>query len=206
MVRIVKNAAERREEIVAAACRLFLSKGYDKTTMQEVMHEVQVAKGTIYHYFKSKEELLEAAISSIVKEEINQLQQVMENSRGSALDKIEQLALAGIDSHDQELLDHLHQPGNAGMHIRLLAALITKQAPLYAELIRQGCEEGIFETETPLECAEFILAATQFLTDEGIYQWTDEQLRRRGLALPGLVEAQLRAPEGSFQFLLALLQ
>lgn len=206
MVRIVKNAAERREEIVAAACRLFLSKGYDKTTMQEVMHEVQVAKGTIYHYFKSKEELLEAAISSIVKEEIDQLQQVMENSRGSALDKIEQLALAGIDSHDQELLDHLHQPGNAGMHIRLLAALITKQAPLYAELIRQGCEEGIFETETPLECAEFILAATQFLTDEGIYQWTDEQLRRRGLALPGLVEAQLRAPEGSFQFLLALLQ
>lgn len=103
------------------------------------------------------------------------------------------------------MLDHLHQPGNAGMHIRLLAKMISRQAPIFAQLIRQGCTEGIFTTASPLESAEFILAAIQFLTDMGIYPWTPEQLARRTRAMPALVEAQLSAREGSFQFLLEVL-
>jgi hypothetical protein len=91
------------------------------------------------------------------------------------------------------------------MHIRLLAKMITQQAPIYAKLIRQGCDEGTFTTNTPLESAEFILAGIQFLTDMGIYPWTQEQLTRRTMALPTLVEAQLSAPAGSFQFLLEVL-
>ena len=78
---------------------------------------------------------------------------------------------------------------------------LIKQAPLYAKLIRQGCEEGLFQTEAPLECAEFILSGIQFLTDRGIYPWTQEDLMRRIRAFPKLIEQQLKAPAGSFQFL-----
>ena len=42
---------------------------------------------------------------------------------------------------------------------------LIKLAPLYGELIKQGCDEGIFHTQTPLESAEFILSGAQFLTD-----------------------------------------
>jgi hypothetical protein len=90
---------------------------------------------------------------------------------------------------------------NVGMHTRLLAVAIERQARLYESLFRQGCEEGIFETEHPLECAEFILAGIQFLTDMGIYPWAQEDLMRRAMAFPALVEAQLKAPKGSFSFL-----
>jgi len=79
---------------------------------------------------------------------------------------------------------------------------LTKQAPFYGELIRQGCQEGIFQTDAPLECAEFILSAIQFLTDSGIYPWTQEDLARRVRAFPGLIEVQLKAVPGSFQFML----
>ena len=87
------------------------------------------------------------------------------------------------------------------MHSRLFAATLMKQAPLYAEIIQQGCDEGVFKTGAPLECAEFILSAIQFLTDMGIYPWTEEDLRRRTQAFPTLIEQMLQAPPGSFQFL-----
>lgn len=76
-----------------------------------------------------------------------------------------------------------------------------KQAPLYAEIIQQGCDEEIFKTEVPLECAEFILSAIQFLTDMGIYPWTEKDLKRRIQAFSALIEQILQAPPGSFQFL-----
>ena len=113
------------------------------------------------------------------------------------------LVKAGNMAEDnKDILDHLHQPGNDAMHTRLLAAALIKQAPLYAELIQQGCNEGIFKTEAPLECAEFILSAIQFLTDMGIYPWTQEDLNRRIQAFPKLIAQQLQAPPESFQFLI----
>ena len=203
MVRVVKKAAERKSEIVNTAHHLFQIKGYDKTTMQDVMDHLGIAKGTIYHYFKSKEELLEAVIETIVDESIEQMQTAVNGMEGNALAKVRMLIAAGnMATNNDEILEPLHQPGNTGMHIHLLAAALIKQAPLYAELIRQGCQEGLFQTDTPLECAEFILTAIQFLTDTGVYPWTQAQLIRRTQAFPGLIEAQLKAAPGSFQFML----
>jgi len=207
MVRIVKDPKERKKEIIFAASQLFLTKGYDKTTMKDVMITLDIAKGTIYHYFKSKDDLLEEVIESIVKQKMLSQRELLEKTEGTALERIRQLILAGSESgQDQEkLLDHLHKPANAGMHIRMVALLVTMQAPLYEELIRQGCQEGVFTTQSPLECAEFILSAIQFLTDDGVYPWTIEQLTRRFIAFPDIIESLLQAPKGSFQFLLELL-
>jgi len=105
------------------------------------------------------------------------------------------------DEHAEEL-EYLHRAGNIGMHTRQLAVTISQLAPLYATVIRQGCDEGLFQTEHPLECAEFLLAGVQFLTDMGVYPWKQAELLRRAQALPALIEAQLQAPKGSFDFLL----
>jgi AcrR family transcriptional regulator len=202
MARIVKKAEVRRAEIVQAARSLFQAKEYEKTTMQDVMAHLGIAKGTIYHYFQSKEELLEAVVENIVEEQIARMQHVLDEAEGSALDKLRLLVQAGRTTEGgAEILEPLHRPGNMGMHTRLLAAALTGQAPLYAAVIRQGCAEGLFETEHPLECAEYILSALQFLTDTGVYPWAQEQLVRRALAFPSLIEAQLKAPAGSFHFL-----
>lgn len=203
MARVVKKPEVRKQEIVKAARSLFQTKEYDQATMQDLIESVGIAKGTVYHYFKSKKELLEAVIEDMVAENLIAMQRVIEATKGGALQKIQKLTESGnIAAEQPEILGHLHKQGNEALHVRLLAATLTKQAELYAQLIQQGCDEGLFQTDHPLECAEFILSAVQFLTDSGIYPWTEEELTRRVRAFPKLIEQQLKAPSGSFDFLL----
>jgi AcrR family transcriptional regulator len=195
------KALNRREEIIQVARDLFLTRDYDNTTMVEIMDALEIAKGTIYHYFKSKEALFEAVIEDIVEKSVKQMASLIKDSPKNALEKIELLVNAGnISQENEKILEQLHKPANDALHSRLLAAALMKQAPLYAEIIQQGCDEGVFKTRAPLECAEFILSAIQFLTDVGIYPWSDEDLKRRIQAFPPLIEQLLQAPSGSFQF------
>jgi len=205
MARTIKKPDERRKEIIHAARELFQTKEYDKTTMQGVMDKLNIAKGTIYHYFSSKEELLEAVVEQLVDEELQRKKQLMESSRFrklNALEKIRVLATSDTmaEEHDQ-ILENLHHPGNTLMHTRQLGRYLLKLAPVFAAVFEEGCDQGIFKTDHPLECAEFMLAGIQFLTDVGFYPWSEAQLARRMEAFPSLVEAQLGAPEGSFSFL-----
>ena len=201
MARIVKKPLQRRSEILEAARHLFQTRGYERTTLQDVMNRLGIAKGTIYHYFKSKEELLEVAVEEMVNRRLEKMEALIQNAKGNALKKMQVLIEMGKEATDQAALEELHRKGNEAMHTRLLAFTLIREAPLYAKLIEQGCEEGIFHTETPLECAEYILSAVQFLTDPGIYPWTKDDLIRRARALPKIIEQQLKAPLGSFQFL-----
>jgi AcrR family transcriptional regulator len=203
MARTVKKPHERRADIVATARRLFETRGYDDITMNDVVADLGVAKGTVYHYFASKDELLEAVVTDIVGQATEQMRQTLEVASGGPVERLATLIAAGrvADEHGQ-ILGHLHRSGNAGMHVRLLAVAIEQQAPLYAEVLRQGTAEGVFRVDLPLETAEFLLSAAQFLTDEGIAPWTPESLARRAAALPALVERLLGAAPGTFAFLL----
>ncbi len=203
MTRTVKDPETRRTEIIHTARKLFQTREYEKTTMQDVMVELGIAKGTIYYYFKSKEDLLEAVIDQMSAEVVERLQKVVDSGEGNALERIRQLIAAGnIANENPEIMQQLHNPRNAGMHASMMAAAVKCSAPFYAQVIRQGCEEGLFTVENPLEAAELILTTAQFLLDTGIYQWTEEDLMRRAKALPGLIETLLGAKPGTFKFLL----
>jgi AcrR family transcriptional regulator len=205
MARTVKKPDERREEIIKAARDLFHSKEYDKATMQELMKTLNIAKGTIYHYFSSKEELLEAVVEDLIDEELRKKEALIEDCRRRNLDAVQSIrALATVDrmaEENEEILDALHQPGNIIMHARQLGRYLTKLAPIYAAVIEEGRGQGLFKTDYPLECAEFLLAGIQFLTDVGFYPWSNEEIARRMAAFPSLLEDLLNAPEGSFDFL-----
>ncbi len=205
MTRIVKKPDVRRKEIVEAARQLFQSQDYESTTMSALMKKLDIAKGTIYHYFASKEGLLEAVVADLIDEDMREKEQLMNSPEVRSLDalgKFRTLVTTETIAHGSaRILDELHRPGNTIVHARQLGRYLTMLAPMYAAVVREGCEQGIFETERPLETAEFLLAGIQFITDVGFYPWTDVELSRRAEALPQLVEAQLRAPKGSFSFL-----
>jgi len=77
MNRTVKSPAARYREIVSAARGLFQEKSYETATIRDIMTRVGVAKGTIYHYFDSKEDLLEAVIEQMVDEYVAGMQAVL---------------------------------------------------------------------------------------------------------------------------------
>lgn len=202
MSRIVKKPEERRREILSAARELFKSNGYENTTMQDVMNKLKIAKGTIYHYFKSKEDLLEAVVRDIVDENFDEMTNVLKKAKGNALRKFRLLVEKGnISVENRELLEQLHQPNNHAMHCRILAEMITKHATLYARVIEQGNKEELFNAKNPLESAEFFLSGMQFLTDVGFYPWLNQDLTRRVKAFPKILEQLLGARSGSFKFL-----
>lgn len=204
MARITKSAEERRAEIIAAARELFKEKGQSSVTMQEIMDRVGIAKGTIYHHFPSKEALLEAIVEKLVDEELAKKQAALAGAADlDALGKFRILLTAApLAEENEALLEDLHREANAAMHAKQLARYVEKIAPLYAAVVEQGVAEGVFTARAPLEGTELLLAGLQFLTDEGFYPWTQDQLVRRYRAFPALMEAQLGAPVGSFGFLL----
>jgi len=82
MVRTVKKPEERRQDIVDVARELFETQQYEKTTMKDVMEKLGIAKGTIYHYFKSKEALLEAVVEQMVDEYVVEMQVLLNKTEG----------------------------------------------------------------------------------------------------------------------------
>jgi AcrR family transcriptional regulator len=200
--RTVKKPKIRRQEIVATATRLFLDKGYERTSTTDVMKALEIAKGTIYHYFPSKGALMEAVVDQLADDYVQRRVRIVEEIDGDAIVKIEAFFAPGHRTDEETRnTEHLHSEDNVRLHTRLLAVLVEKMAPPFGELIAQGCSEGVFRTEHPLEAAELLLAGVQFLTDDGVYPWDRTAIKRRSLAFPDLAETLLNAPAGSFAWL-----
>src|SRR5215831_16667548 len=66
MARIVKEPAVRRNEILDVAQRLVYTKGYEQMTIQDIVDDLQLSKGAFYHYFDSKQALLEALVQRLL--------------------------------------------------------------------------------------------------------------------------------------------
>lgn len=201
-MRTVKKPDVRRQEIIDAATELFLSQTYDKTTTGQVMEVLGIAKGTIYHYFSSKEHLLEAVVDDLAEGYSRRREADLAEAEGDALARLAVLFSPDRRSDsERSTVESLHKPGNVKLHTRLLAVLVLRFAPVVADIVTRGCEEGVFQTEHPLEAAELLLAGIQFLTDDGFYPWDDAVLLRRAEAIPSLVERLLGAEPGSVTFL-----
>ena len=67
-VRIIKKEI-RKKELLNIAYKLFMTKGYENTSVDEIIAEAKIAKGTYYYYFESKEATLEKVIEMMIEEE-----------------------------------------------------------------------------------------------------------------------------------------
>ena len=65
-MKTIKDGEERKKEILMIARKLFVEKGYDQTSINDILKIIEIAKGTFYYYFTSKEELLEEIIMQII--------------------------------------------------------------------------------------------------------------------------------------------
>ncbi len=91
MARIVKEEeyAIRRNEILDAAQKLIYTKGYNQMTIQDVLDELKISKGAFYHYFNSKQALLEALIERIQMEANEMLTPIVDDPHLSAMEKLQ---------------------------------------------------------------------------------------------------------------------
>ena len=192
MPRIHRPAAQRREEILDAAHTLFTTKGFQPTTMEDILGIVGIAKGTLYYHFPSKEQILKALVLRIVH-------QVEQHAREIAASAI-MSAMRLVDT-ETELVDQFHAPGNAEFHLLSITAMIEHLTPVLAEVITQGVAEGAFTTERPHDVIELLLSASGILLDQDIMKPSPAELARRQETLIWASETLLGAEPGSLGFL-----
>ncbi|KAA0761756.1 TetR/AcrR family transcriptional regulator [Bacillus sp. SH5-2] len=207
-MRIVKEYEERRKEILETAERLFITKGYTKTTVNDILKEIGIAKGTFYHYFKSKEEVMDEIIMRIIKEDVAKAKVIVSNPNIPVLEKLlrvlmEQSPKSG-DVKDK-MIEQFHQPNNAEMHQKSLVQSIIHLSPVLTEVLEQGIEEGIFSTAYPQETIELLLSSAQVIFDDGLFQWKPEEMMRRAKAYIKMMEVSVGAKEGSFDYMMEVL-
>ncbi|MED0903741.1 TetR/AcrR family transcriptional regulator [Bacillus nitratireducens] len=207
-MRIVKEYEERRKEILETAERLFITKGYTKTTVNDILKEIGIAKGTFYHYFKSKEEVMDEIIMRIIKADVTKAKAIVSNPNIPVLEKLfrvlmEQSPKSG-DVKDK-MIEQFHQPNNVEMHQKSIVQSIIHLSPVLAEILEQGIAEGIFSTPYPQETIELLLSSAQVIFDEGLFQWKPEEMMRRVKAYIKMMEVSVGAKEGSFDYMVEVL-
>jgi AcrR family transcriptional regulator len=155
MPRTKKNHDARKAEILEKAQKLFYTQGYDITTVEDILKAVKISKGAFYHYFASKEDLLDCLVSQVTAQIIENLKLVMDDPGISALEKLKRFSKTGLDikTGNKEILkaylNATFRSENLVMRNKMTKAAIDLSTPLYTSLIKQGISEGVFNTPSP---------------------------------------------------------
>lgn len=200
-MRVVKEAEERKNEILDVAERLFGTKGFDSTSTGDILAETGIARGTLYYHFKSKEEILDAMISRMTNRLIEEAKVIAEQKKVPVLQRFTRMMLSlnvSNDNFSQELLAQAHKPQNALMHQKMEKCLLSGINPILTDLIREGIAQGICQTDYPEEAAEmtFLYANTVF---DNLMEYSEEEKQRKTAAFIYHLERLLHMEQDSMK-------
>ncbi|MCO4747359.1 MAG: TetR/AcrR family transcriptional regulator [Proteobacteria bacterium] len=165
--RVSKEADERRTEIMNVAQGLFMTKGYDSTSVQQIIEAVGIAKGTFYHHFKSKVALLDAIAVALSEQGMAVMQVTADEPGLSASERInkffETINAWKVARKDLliAMIRPLLAPSNAAFRDRLERQNVASITPLLARIIQEGVDEGTFDVFDATEAAGVILAISR---------------------------------------------
>lgn len=206
-MRITKEHDVRRNEILDTAEMLFETKGYSNTTVNDILREVNIAKGTFYYYFKSKEEVLDAVIERHLEKGLERAEAVKKRKDLSPAEKLTQVVLVlRMAGPKSEVVDELHKPENALMHQKSLGGIIRGLVPILNEIVEEGIRAGVFSTPFPEQTVRIMLAAALTLTDDAMFSYTQEERQQLLEAIVYSLETLLGAERGSLGLKTHLLQ
>lgn len=207
-MRRIKEPEVRKTEILDAAQKLFIEKGYAKTTVTDILNVHGLSKGVFYYYFKSKEEVMDAIIMRIVSADVAAAKEIADDPDLPAIQKLFQILFAQKPQSGEgkeQMLEQFHHPSNAEMHQKSLIQSILHLTPVLAQVVKQGISENVMATDYPHETMEFLLASAQVIFDEGLFHWGTDEAVRKVKAFIHIMETNLGAEKGSFDDMMTIL-
>lgn len=169
MTRIVKKHDVRLNEIIDAAQMLFYTKGFDVASVNEIINTIGIAKGTFYHYFTSKYDLLNAVIERFITQISESIQPILHNENINAVEKLNtcfrQIGQIKFEKKEFmfELLKIMNKDENIILRYKMITRSIEFLTPIISQIIQQGIDERLFSTDYPTECTEYILSISGYL-------------------------------------------
>lgn len=168
------NAAVRQEQILDAARRLFLTKGYEATTIEDVLTAVGIAKGTLYHHFPGKEAILDAIVLRTVDAIVQRAQAAADGPQPATTRFLAVVGAARAPQEDIELAQQIRATGNLRLHVLAMTETWTRLVPILTRLVEEGAAAGELSTTDPRGSVEVILSAGLTMLDGGLFPSVDD--------------------------------
>ena len=196
-VRIIKKEI-RKKELLNIAYKLFMTKGYENTSVDEIIAEAKIAKGTYYYYFESKEATLEKVIEMMIEEECKKANEILQSNL-SVQEKILVIIISmRPNTEELKIQEAINIPENIVMHQKINKKIIEVITPLLTEVIEEGKKQNIFDCDNVKERIEIILIITNNLFDAN-----EQNSRKLNIYIEifiDLIEKLLGAKKGTIDF------
>ena len=207
----------KRNEILNAALRLINAHGFEQVTINDLLEELNISRGALYHYFDTKHAVLDALVDRMAADGLQSLVPIVEDSRLSAVEKLRRYFAGSAQVKDlhrgtvETLSSAWFSDGNALIRQKLVRTSLEVTAPTIIEpIIRQGVDEGSFSVRFPAEAAKVVTGVTVVIGDAMMEALLDGDPSAAGRDLEVLlftyfdaIERILGAPGGSLTDLTA---
>lgn len=178
-----KHPEETVRSILDVSFRLFMEKGYEHTSIQDILDQLGgLSKGAIYHHFKSKEDILVAVADKMMSESNRRLAEIMNRIDLNGKEKLKTIFKASLNRRVQEEMFTVapDMRSNPKLLFSFLQETVEEAAPHYVlPIIRQGIEDGSIETDYPEELAELITLVANVWTNPMIFHCSAEESYRK---------------------------
>lgn len=161
-MRIAKNGEIRKQELLDAALDLFAEKGYDNTSINDIIEKVGVTKGAFYYYFKSKEQVLDEIVEKFNEYDAQIFREVMAET-APAVEKLVKMHVRGMQfiRENPELAwkswQAITSVGNTKIKHKHGESTHKMFVPILTDLVSQGISEGAFDVPVPEETVGLLL-------------------------------------------------
>ncbi|MGN0484877.1 MAG: TetR/AcrR family transcriptional regulator [Lachnospiraceae bacterium] len=182
-----KYPEETRKRILDVSTKLFIEKGYDQTSLQDIIDGLGgLTKGAIYHHFRSKEEILIAVVNRLCDDNSAEMARIRDDSSLTGKERLEQMFVKSLTNPGQKDMFTVtpNLMKNPKLLVYYLQSIIENVVPHYiVPVIKQGVADGSIKTEYPEELADAIMFLTDVWMNPVIFQMSEKQLMNRILLI-----------------------
>ena len=152
-----------KHKILKKAHALFSEKGYEHTSVNDIINSLGVSKGAYYHYFNSKDEVLDAIIMEYAIDVVELLNTIAYDPKLNALEKYRKM-FSETQTRRREnsekfafLAKMFLSEENLLFRHRYTEKILELSKPPFVQILKQGVQEGHFTINNPEETAELIM-------------------------------------------------
>ena len=195
-----RKGERRKQELLKIAYKLFIQKGYEETSIDEIIAEAHIAKGTYYYYFPSKEATLEEVINMMITVEVEKARAVLAAPIPVPQKLVGVITSLRPEQNESNIAETLNQKENIVMHQKIGNRIVDEAVPLVAEVVSEGIAQGIFTCDHIEERVKMILIMGQHLFDNGNFSESDIEV------FIDITEKTLGAQSGTLGFIRGLIK